>query len=213
VAQWEKEEAPATQEQVAVQQEQTQATQPNLFLKFLKLVFVDFLLLKVLVPFVRTVLNAATGKYGIVLQIVAWVCIVGAIIWLVNRLIMHPTRTMLKIAKTIAKIYIIFAGFGYLNNLEKVLFITSLATIFFILPVLTTFIASPYLLLIFFLSVSFIAYSEFKMKANWWIWFKRTFGKVFKFIFLASGKTFRKSVQIAKIAAGEPIKYAINLPL
>ncbi|MDR2818248.1 MAG: InlB B-repeat-containing protein [Endomicrobium sp.] len=211
VAQWEKEEAPATQEQVAVQQEQTQATQPSLFLRALKLVFVDFLLLKVLVPFVRTVLNAATGKYGIVLQIVAWVCIVGAIIWLVNKLIMHPTATMLKIAKFFIKFYIVFAGFGYLNNLEKVLFITSLATVFFILPVLTTFIASPYLLLIFFLSASFIAYSEFKMKINWWNWAKRTFGKVFKFIFLASGKTFRKSVQIAKIAAGEPIKYAINL--
>lgn len=211
VAQWEKEEAPATQEQVAVQQEQTQATQPSLFLRALKLVFVDFLLLKVLVPFVRTVLNAATGKYGIVLQIVAWVCIAGAIIWLVNKLIMHPTATMLKIAKFFIKFYIVFAGFGYLNNLEKVLFITSLATVFFILPVLTTFIASPYLLLIFFLSASFIAYSEFKMKINWWNWAKRTFGKVFKFIFLASGKTFRKSVQIAKIAAGEPIKYAINL--
>ncbi|MDR2645375.1 MAG: InlB B-repeat-containing protein [Endomicrobium sp.] len=211
VAQWEKEEAPAIQEQVAVQQEQTQATQSNLLFRALKFVFIDFLLLKVLVPFIRTVLNAAIGKYGRVLQIVAWVCIVGAIIWLVNKLIMHPTATMLKIAKFFIKFYIVFAGFGYLNNLEKVLFITSLATVFFILPVLTTFIASPYLLLIFFLSASFIAYSEFKMKINWWNWAKRTFGKVFKFIFLASGKTFRKSVQIAKIAAGEPIKYAINL--
>jgi hypothetical protein len=221
VAQWEKEEAPATQEQAIVQQEQTQATQPNLFLKALKFVFVNIIFWKILVPFVRTVVNAATGKYGRFLQIVAIASIAGAIIWLVNRLIMHPTRTILKIAKTIIKIYIIFAGFGYLNKLEKILFITSLGIVFFItsvLPVLTTFsilaltgLTSIVVSLLFLIAVGCIVYSEFKMKANWWNWAKRTFGKAFKFIFLASGKTFRKGVQVAKIAASEPIKYAINL--
>jgi hypothetical protein len=221
VAQWEKKEAPTTQEQVAVQQEQTQAAQPNLLLKALKFVFVNIIFWKILVPFVRTVVKAATGKYGRFLQIVAIVSIAGAIIWLVNRLIMHPTKTMLKIAKTIIKIYIIFAGFGYLNRLEKILFITSLGIVFFItsvLPVLTTFsilaLTGPTFIvvaLLFLIAVGCIVYSEFKMKANWWNWAKRTFGKAFKFVFLASGKTFRIGTQIAKVAASEPIKYAINL--
>ncbi|MDR1474154.1 MAG: InlB B-repeat-containing protein [Endomicrobium sp.] len=237
VAQWEEERASSQEKQSSVIQEETQEIKHGLSYKVLYFIFVTIILgilkfvfvtiiwrtLKFTFPYI---VNAAIGKYGRVLQIVSWALIVGAIYYFVKKIIvkyiMHPTKTMLKIAAFLTAVFVIFVGFSYLNELEKVLFVTSLGLLLLsikIFPIVAKLsvlvLGGPYLsivlLLLVLLAAGFFVYAEFKMKKNWWNWAKRTFAKVFKFIFLASGKTFRKSVQIAKIAAGEPIKYAINL--